>query len=806
MATNAVQIVLNSQNYVHKQDVPPGGGNKDFYAGRDAEFVAHRAQISSQLTQLALQQPTGKMTLQYAHVELDDSAWAKSHRPTKALFSSAKVRTIGGNELGSLIVELTPEDLNELPNKVLSAEAATRWLKNTKTGKVEAKPSRLRSEIGGIKSIRAYGPQDRRKFTVEQALTWLSDPRTGGVYYVETFVSAEEMRHSQRDVLEAALLSDFRDGLQLLRIPLEISSTRTEWGLGTIFVIKVADGATKPAQTRAVHLRLVDYLDRHPVVRAILLPPILQSSAVGAGGTEPANIPLPVPGDSYPIIGVIDTGVSAASGLEPWSAGAVHYVDGSLQDHSHGTFIAGLASGGSALNSDPVFAEVACKYYDLGLHPTSDYESYFPRGFLDFLEQLDVEIGEAKKAGVRIFNMSLSVTLPVEDSNYSIFANALDQLADKHDILFVLPAGNLDGSAFRDEWPAGPDDCLKMLAEYRHQGKDRIFQPADSLRSLVVGAIDLPLADGTRRPSRYTRRGPGPSWGAKPDMAHVGGNGDGDAGLISVSPDGRLTSNRGTSFASPLVAKTLAVLEHAIEGPVPLETLIALTIHNAEIPNKLRHRKLVNIARDFVGAGIPKVAANTLVGADAEITLVFNGTLCRGQELLFDFAWPSCLVSSDGVCRGTVNLTLVYRPPIDRRYGAEFVLVNLDAWLRQEVIDRETGEVTYKSRLKNQSDYGIEKERVAHGAKWWPVKRFEQTFSRGVGNSSQWRLVVESLCRSEYAIDEAGIPFTAVLTISDPNGEEDVFAKVRRQLTAAGVQVADIQIALSSRLRARAGR
>ena len=192
-----------------------------------------------------------------------------------------------------------------------------------------------------------------------------------------------------------------------------------------------------------------------------------------------------------------------------------------------------------------------------------------------------------------------------------------------------------------------------------------------------------------------------------------------------------------------------------------------------------------------------------MVGDDHEITLVFNGVLLPGHELGFNFAWPRNLVNAQGQCRGTAKLTLVYRPPIDRQFGAEFVLVNIDAWLRQEIVDQETGEISYKNRLKNDSDHGVEKERVAHGAKWWPVKRFATKFPRGVGRSSQWKLVLESLCRSQFSVPEDGVSFCVVLTISDPSGKEDVFGDVRQQLQASGVKIEDIRVGLSSQVRAR---
>lgn len=48
-------------------------------------------------------------------------------------------------------------------------------------------PSRIRSEIGAIDHISQHSRSDKRKFSVVEAIEWLSDPRSGGAYIVELF-------------------------------------------------------------------------------------------------------------------------------------------------------------------------------------------------------------------------------------------------------------------------------------------------------------------------------------------------------------------------------------------------------------------------------------------------------------------------------------------------------------------------------------------------------------------------------------------------------------------------------------------
>lgn len=80
--------------------------------------------------------------------------------------------------------------------------------------------------------------------------------------------------------------------------------------------------------------------------------------------------------------------------------------------------------------------------------------------------------------------------------------------------------------------------------------------------------------------------------------------------------------------------------------------------------------------------------------------------------------------------------------------------------------------------------------RTAPGHSWWPTKRAERFFVRA-GNFSQWRLVVDSLRRTDVAFPEEGVPFAVKLPLDDLEGQAMVFndlaqiAHVRRRDLAA---------------------
>ncbi|MFW1744268.1 hypothetical protein [Acinetobacter johnsonii] len=132
MSNNPVQIVLNTQNYVVANNKPPGGGHKDFYAGRDEDFKDHKQNLIDEIQYLKSSKMLKDNEVIYATVELQSAAWAKSHKPTDKLFPLKKVRSIGGNELGRLIVELSEEDLQTAELAVISAEEKTNWVKDKK--------------------------------------------------------------------------------------------------------------------------------------------------------------------------------------------------------------------------------------------------------------------------------------------------------------------------------------------------------------------------------------------------------------------------------------------------------------------------------------------------------------------------------------------------------------------------------------------------------------------------------------------------------------------------------------------------
>ena len=216
-------------------------------------------------------------------------------------------------------------------------------------------------------------------------------------------------------------------------------------------------------------------------------------------------------------------------------------------------------------------------------HKAGAFASYYlPEGLPQFFDEVDTAISEARsRHGVRVFNMSLNILQPTVPDHYSIHAGRLDRIAETHDALLFISAGNIEARNVRPEWPSDTAQALSNLAIARNDG---ILTPAESVRNVAVAAVNPPGHRGCipYAPTRFSRRGPGLRAGVKPDLAHVGGSGSpqasGGHGLFSIAPDGSVVDGCGTSYATPLAAKTAAALDHAIEGDVSRETLIGLLV------------------------------------------------------------------------------------------------------------------------------------------------------------------------------------------------------------------------------------
>lgn len=808
MPNNPIQVVLNTRDFFETPDSIRGGHSKDFFEGRNEEFAEHQGKLLKQIEHIQAAFQQSRMPSAVLKVTLRRDALAKSHRPQRSLFPPEKRPCIAASDLGELFYSVSDEGLVELQNRISAAELETRYRLN-EDGSPEASPSSYRSEVGAIESIELPGSHDKRHFSLEEALSWLSDPRTSSAYFVEFFAPpADFLPELVRQYFDR-VLSSVTAELQNLNVtvevfPVDVRHSEADYRGSGVFGFKVISPTPERVFFRSpdAHRTLLKTLETNPYVRRVSLPPIISAARVvtsSAPGLGRQPLPNRRTGQAYPKVGVIDGGVGPT--FSGWKLGGHEIVAPEHQDLEHGSFIAGLLVGARQVNSHAFCAEPdGCDVFDIAILPStaqsSAFETYYPKGVVDFLQELDAAVELARKEySVRIFNMSLNLLEPVQEDSYGIVASLLDRIADKHDVIFVISAGNLLATECRSEWSDDVNVVLRYLAA--RNAAETLLQPAESSRSIAVGALNPPgcASKLAGAPASYTRRGPGLRVGVKPDVSHYGGavpNILRDTGLLSWNAQGEIVAGYGTSYAAPLVAKSLATLESCVTPQVTREMLVSLLLHGCELPAPLQHRSVKELARQFAGFGVPRQSGDLLLTNDHSITLLFSDVLKEKTELKFRFAWPASLVDYEtGACRGEVSMTLVYRPPLNRDYGSEFVRVNLDAHLRQE------NDGIFVSRVKQaflpeSDDPQFEHELVKHGLKWWPIKVYRANFE-GTGSSSNWQIEVDSLLRAGERFPKNGVPFALAFTISDPRKSASVFNDLRFYLSSRNVQIADIR-------------
>jgi len=827
--SSPIQVVLNADQFVTDWSRPPGGNHTDFFAGHDADFIAHRQSMVRQLhtTREQLLRP-GEPRMGFLKVSMRTEALAKSHRPVKALFRADRARMVGVAGPGELILAVTPEGLDAVARTAASAEDATRYKTippkdPAKPPREKPNPTRSRAEVGAIRQLALWDATDRRQFSVEQSLAWLQDIRTGGFYLVELFDAPPSPGQWDRlEFVQRGLFESFRAHIQGLGPGVWVERIAMSHPQQALFAVWLLQSDAPPQiyfeprrsadrfgphalvdLTPARHNALLSELEQHPLVKRIHLPPIVTPQTAAAQAPMPKMWP-PLKRDSartYPRVAVVDGGIAPC--LDDWVVDRWPYVADADHSLDHATFIGGLLVAGQSVNAAGVTTEAdGCDLVDVKLLPREDDPTAFSRyygtrGAIGFFQELGDAVATLReRSQVRVFNLSANFQTMADPMRYNPLTAQLDAIADAHDVLFVLSAGNAEGPASRSEWPADPTEAMAILASAT---QDRVRSPAESIRGISVAALNPPHLDHVipHAPAAYSCRGPGLMAGLKPDVAHVGGAATankGDTGLWSLHPEGRLYSAAGTSYAAPLVAKTLATLAHGIEGDVSRETLTALLLHHAVLPAALQNPAFGQAARHLVGFGLPPSSDEILLGTDHQITMVFAARLMRRRRLEFPFVWPPCLTTKEGKCLGFAQMTLVATPPIDPRAESELVRVDIQAHLNQL---GKSGAHASCGWLATQPGKAHQREArlIANEMKWSPVKVYQWRSLEGQGTSTNWRLAVDHLSRDDDSMPIEGVPFTVLLTLGDTHGQAPVFQEMRQLLQANGVKLEQIQTA-----------
>ncbi|HFK1463631.1 hypothetical protein BK784_01375 [Bacillus thuringiensis serovar medellin] len=513
----------------------------------------------------------------------------------------------------------------------------------------------------------------------------------------------------------------------------------------------------------------------------------------------------------YPKIGILDSGIEKNSYNEEWIIDREQfYLDEDI-DTNHGTFVSGIVLYGDQLEKNEYSGIGGCRILDVPILSADTDED-------ELISNIKRAI--ANNRDIKIWNLSVSVQREVENESFSDIAMALDQIQDEFDVIICKSAGN--STAFLNGFP-----------------KERIHTPAESVRALTVGSIqqenDMTGYAKKDEPTPYTRIGRGPAKIIKPEVVHYGGDVWKDPngefvmkGVKSLTPDGNVKSDCGTSFSTPRIASILAGLENEIDEDFDALTLKALLIHSANYGACSEMDASEKLAQ--LGFGKPKNIKDILYGDEHEITLILRDTLDKSRYVdIMEFPFPNEL-NEDGFFRGQVTVTLVYNPILSPDQGSEYCQSNIDVKLGtySEKVDRDMekrnilnpmgrkgsqnvlNQSLYSKRVdySTENPFATERMLINFGDKYYPVKKYSVDLSeltpsnreKFLSDDKKWFLKITGLYRdfiekqAERNDEKLSMDYCVVISIKDPRKETDVYTKTVQALNHNNFYHRDINI------------
>lgn len=715
---NPIKHIRFSEVDYSQPTVRPGGNSKP-HKPVTSEF---KKSLVDSIEELSMRLRVDKFStgVTAAVVQLEEKATAKSNRPT-SIFSVKTCPFFGDVGYSKFLVKITNSGLTALKQRVELAKS-----------KADIK------ELSSIKTISSYEPQ-------------IEITDDNGPLSVRLF------RFESRDE-NNSLDKKFEEILQ---------SSGFQWA-------KHSSEAVRLYRITGRTNELLQYLDKFTGVQSaissscIKLKPMVNSTL----GAHPATMTLPEDEKEYPIVAVVDSGVSVnCPAIFPWLEGRASYVAAPFKNDDHGTFVSGLISNGFFLNGqDHRFPTCQAKVFSVEVLGEEIGDIY------EIINAMH-EVAEAN-SNIKIWNLSLGASSSVSMYEVSTMALMLDEFQDKYDCLCIVAAGNYEATL--REWPPNADL------------DDGISSPGDSVRSLTIGS--LAHVDGyvkSDEPSHFSRKGPVSNYVQKPEVVHYGGNvaiigGQPIAlGVNSIGTNGEARHDIGTSFSTPIVSAIAANLFQQIGEKATPSLIKALVIHSANTDNTIDDEH-----KPYYGWGIPKSSEDILSVQDYESTMVFEGLARKSFEIQkLPFPIPDCLRTAENKVRAEFFITLVYQPELDPNKAFEYCQMDLQVGFGE--IDS-NGKFTSKVPLQK-GEHLFETELVKSGDKWSPVKVYQARYPNGI-NIENWRLRVSVLDRDGYEAIGVIVPFSIILTVRDIDKEQPVYNEMARLMDSHNWEVSNLVV------------
>jgi hypothetical protein len=761
-----------------------GGGKRVMPKWANADTIAEKAHyvqgvLNSISNSLAGKVRKNNYIPSIVKVKMNEDALAKSHRKEVAsFFNTGKLNIIGVNEEDEILVKIDNE--SELQLMMRKFENAN-----------DAFPSYTTIVgISAITNVEEYKPQ----ITV--------NPNQESILKVRLFdYGSNELNNIATRAFENFCAEK------------EVPFQHTAYS-GDLNIYRVTQ-ITQDAFNELKNFDGIQFIAEMPAYE-VTLDEIVDDTTI--------EIKIPKEGQSYPVVGILDTGVAKIAHLQPWMHNKTftkYHED--YTNKNHGTFVAGVLLYGDELESIQYTGFEGCKLFEAIVMPDLAKQKVYEDELIEHIRE-----AISKNDEIKIWNLSLGTKNEADLYEFSDFAKALDEIQEQHDVLICKSAGNCDNFT-------------------RNAPKSRISKSADTVRGLVVGSLahDKNATDIAEKhnPSPFSRTGPGPAHLIKPDVVHIGGNAGLDNrnrlaqnGVKSFAVNGSIVKNVGTSFSTPRVSAIAAGLDSMLSENFNPLLLKALIIHSAKYPEEMK----VGIAEKInsAGFGLPSSVSDILFNQPNEITLILQDTLEKGNFIdILDFPFPQSMTDDDGYFYGEVTVTLVTSPVLEMSQGAEYCQSNIDVMFGS--YDKKVDRDMTKPRIKNpigadgrqnvlatanyskranqdtSSSFATERMLVSYGDKYHPVKKWSVNFDdftdgtkeKYLKSPKNWYLKLEGVFRhfTETKCEmQKVIPsqeFCLILTVKDTKKKGNIYNEVTQLLDNFSFVHSNVKIKEEVRLR-----
>lgn len=535
---------------------------------------------------------------------------------------------------------------------------------------------------------------------------------------------------------------------------------------------------------------------------------------------EIPEVKSPNENETYPVVGVLDSGISANQYLAPWLMDInEEYYPSNLQDKSHGSMVASVLEYSDELNGTDYFMTPGVKMMEAVIAPDRKKETAYADDLID-----NVRDAVERHKDIKIWTMSAGTEEESDPFTFSEYGMALDNIADENNVLIIKSAGN-------------------SLSFVQNGKYERIAKMADSVRAVVVGSVagEKGLHDiaEINMPSPFTRCGPGPGYIVKPDLVAYGGNAgkrpDGKitaTGVKVLNEKGVLSRAPGTSFSTPWVARVASELNYLLDGEFDPILIKALMVHNAEYPAGGMLK--MDDKRKFMGFGMPIGTRDILYNSENEITLILRDSLEKKQYIeIFGFPFAQSLVGDDGRYHCDITMTVVHAPILRPAERAEYCQsdIRVSFGTIEGIEQRDTSKPRVKNPLggiasKNvmtsglyskavfnvledeEESYSKERTLLKYNQKFYPIKKYavrlddmtEANKRDCLDGKRQWFMKVEPFYRDAIIKEAAETgevleqEFCIILTIKDPTGKALVYNEVTQQLQEKNFIYSNVQL------------